>query len=60
VTGFVLNLAAGVVTCVVGFTAITGKTRENFEIATAVFLIPLFLSCVFLWDAFRRFRNTKD
>ena len=29
------------------------------EIITSLFLIPLLLSCCFLFDAFRRFRNTK-
>ncbi len=59
-TGFVLNLAAGVVTSIGGFASITGQTRINCGIASEVFLLPLFLSCVFLWDAFRRFRKTKD
>lgn len=60
VFGFVLNLAAGIVTCLSGFASVAGETRRRCDIATAVFLLPLFLSCVFLWDAFRRFKKTKD
>ena len=60
VAGSVLNIAAGIVTSVGGFASITGVTRQRCDIASSVFLLPLFLSCVFLWDAFRRFRKTKD
>ena len=59
IAGLILNLAAGVLTSL-GYPEISAEARRKLEIATSVFTLPLILSCIFLGDAFRRFRKTKQ
>lgn len=55
--GIFVNLATGVVFTLGGFVKISKKAST---ISTSVFMLPLILSCIFLFDAFRRFRKTKE
>ena len=55
-----MNIGAGIVASIATYPGIFSKASKKLEISTEVFVLPLIMSCVFLWDAFRRFGNTKD
>jgi hypothetical protein len=54
--GIVLNTISG---CLSGIYApfLRPIAEKDVSIATAVFVLPLILSCLFLFDAFSRFRG---
>ena len=56
--GIFVNLVTGVIFTLKGF--FVKITPKASEISTSVFMLPLILSCIFLCDAFRRFRKTKE
>jgi hypothetical protein len=56
--GIFVNLVTGVVFTLKGF--FIKITPKASAISTSVFMLPLILSCIFLFDAFRRFRKTKE
>ncbi len=58
--GAVSNIATGVVISLVSYPQISAQARKSLEIATEVFVLPLLMSCIFLVDAFRRFRSSRD
>ncbi len=58
--GAVSNIAAGLVTGIVTYPQISAQARQSLEIAITVFVLPLIMSCIFLGDAFRRFRSMTD
>ena len=41
------------------YPGLSKRAERDLEIVTAFFMIPLLMSCCFLLDAFRRFRNTQ-
>ena len=57
--GIFVNLATGIVFTLSGFSFVKISNKAS-EISTSVFMLPLILSCIFLFDAFRRFRKTKE
>jgi hypothetical protein len=59
VTGIVLNVISGVVSSL-EYPNLSPTAENVIRIATAIFMLPLLLSCLFLFDAFRMFRNNKN
>jgi len=53
--GLILNVLTAILTSL----QYPGLNKKILNVLTAIFLIPLLMSCVFLFDAFRRFRGTK-
>lgn len=58
--GFVFNFAGAVLTQLHIAARITGPQKSKLMIAAIVFTTPLYVSWLFLADAFRRFTNSKQ
>ena len=58
VAGIVLNTVAGLVMSI-NPTFLDKDNQKVVSIITAVLVLPLIVSCLFLADAFRRFKNIK-